>query len=86
MKESIRNKKTRYGVHEGHAITDENMPEEQIESSNSAISASVHSEDVHRLTIGDREVILVGTAHVSQESVDLVRRVIAEEQPDCVCV
>ena len=73
-------------MHEGHAITDENMPEEQIESSNSAISASVHSEDVHRLTIGDREVILVGTAHVSQESVDLVRRVIAEEQPDCVCV
>ena len=73
-------------MHEGHAITDENMPEEQTESSNSAISEAVHSEDVHRLTIDDREVILVGTAHVSQESVDLVRRVIAEEQPDCVCV
>lgn len=71
---------------EGHAITDENMTEEQIENSSSAIGEAVYPEDVHRLTIDDREVILVGTAHVSQESVDLVRRVIAEEQPDCVCV
>ena len=50
------------------------------------MSDTVHSEDVHRLTIDDREVILVGTAHVSQESVDLVRKVITDEQPDCVCV
>ena len=52
----------------------------------SGMSDTVHSEDVHRLTINDREVILVGTAHVSQESVDLVRKVITDEQPDCVCV
>jgi len=52
----------------------------------SGMSDTVHSEDVHRLTIDDREVILVGTAHVSQESVDLVRKVITDEQPDCVCV
>ena len=52
----------------------------------SGMSNTVHSEDVHRLTIDDREVILVGTAHVSQESVDLVRKVITDEQPDCVCV
>ncbi len=31
-------------------------------------------------------MILVGTAHVSQESVDLVYRVIEHERPDCVCV
>jgi len=29
---------------------------------------------------------LVGTAHISRESVDLVREVINAEQPDCVCV
>jgi pheromone shutdown-related protein TraB len=33
-----------------------------------------------------REFILVGTAHISRESVDLVRRVIEREEPDCVCI
>lgn len=33
-----------------------------------------------------REFILVGTAHVSQESADLVRKVITQAKPDCVCV
>ncbi len=33
-----------------------------------------------------REFIVVGTAHVSQESADLVREVIEKERPDCVCV
>jgi pheromone shutdown-related protein TraB len=39
-----------------------------------------------RLTVGGRELILVGTAHVSRESVEEVRRAIAEEKPDRVCV
>lgn len=42
--------------------------------------------DVHVLAIGGREVILVGTAHISRESADLVREVIEKERPDCVCV
>jgi pheromone shutdown-related protein TraB len=42
--------------------------------------------DVHVLESGGREFILVGTAHVSRESVDLVREVIAKERPDCVCI
>lgn len=42
--------------------------------------------EVRRLELGDRELILVGTAHVSRSSVDLVRRVIENEKPDCVCV
>jgi len=42
--------------------------------------------NVHRLAIDGREIILVGTAHVSRESADLVDRVIAEERPDTVCV
>lgn len=41
---------------------------------------------VRRLTVGDREFILVGTAHVSHSSVELVREVIEREEPDCVCV
>jgi pheromone shutdown-related protein TraB len=42
--------------------------------------------DVHIVQLGDREIILVGTAHVSQKSVDLVQQTISNEQPDCVCV
>ncbi len=42
--------------------------------------------DVTVLTAGDKTIILVGTAHVSQESVELVKLVIEQEQPDNVCV
>jgi pheromone shutdown-related protein TraB len=41
---------------------------------------------IHRLSFEDKEVILVGTAHVSMESALLVERVIDEERPDTVCV
>jgi pheromone shutdown-related protein TraB len=41
---------------------------------------------VHIVTSQGREFILVGTAHVSRESVELVRQVISSEKPDCVCV
>lgn len=44
------------------------------------------SDTVTRLTLGDREFILVGTAHVSRESVDEVERIITEERPERVCV
>ena len=42
--------------------------------------------DVHELEVDGRHFILVGTAHISRESVDLVREVIDKERPDCVCV
>jgi pheromone shutdown-related protein TraB len=45
-----------------------------------------YSEDVHRVEFGGREFILVGTAHVSRESAELVREVIQREKPDHVCV
>jgi len=51
-----------------------------------ADSAPNYPPDVHDLKMGDREIFLIGTAHISKESVELVRRVIAAEQPDCVCV
>jgi pheromone shutdown-related protein TraB len=44
------------------------------------------NENITRLALGDREFILVGTAHVSRESVDEVERIIMEEKPDRVCV
>ena len=57
-----------------------NYKEEQGNDNN------VYPEKVERLYIDEREIILVGTAHVSKESVELVKRVIASEMPDCVCV
>ncbi|HCC55100.1 MAG TPA: TraB family protein [Desulfobulbaceae bacterium] len=51
-----------------------------------AVSAPHYPPDVHCLKLGDREIFLIGTAHISRESVDLVRQVIAGERPDCVCV
>ncbi|WP_306303925.1 TraB/GumN family protein [Desulfosarcina cetonica] len=46
----------------------------------------LNNEMIHRLDFGDKHVILVGTAHVSRESVRLVESVIAETRPDTVCV
>ena len=40
----------------------------------------------HRLDFDEREFILVGTAHVSKKSAQLVKTVIEEENPDTVCV
>jgi pheromone shutdown-related protein TraB len=45
-----------------------------------------YPNDVEFLRVGDREIILVGTAHISAESVQLVHQVIAEQRPDCVCI
>jgi pheromone shutdown-related protein TraB len=42
--------------------------------------------DIHRLDVGDREIILIGTAHISRHSVRLVEELIEAEQPDTVCV
>lgn len=44
------------------------------------------SENVHRLISGSKEIILIGTAHVSPKSVTEVKEVIETERPDTVCV
>jgi pheromone shutdown-related protein TraB len=46
----------------------------------------IESSDRHQLTAGDKDIILIGTAHVSEESADLVGAVIEDERPDTVCV
>ncbi len=60
------------------------------ESVNEAIKekepSSTDSNNVTRVSISGKEIILVGTAHISRESVELVKRVIQEERPDVVCV
>ena len=45
-----------------------------------------NNRNIDRLTFEDREITLIGTAHMSRESTDLVGRVIREERPDTVCV
>jgi pheromone shutdown-related protein TraB len=37
-------------------------------------------------TLGERKFILIGTAHISQKSIDEVSRVIREEKPGLVCI
>jgi len=48
--------------------------------------AGDHGPDVHYIEIADKQILLIGTAHISQESVNLVKQVIAEEKPDRVCI
>jgi len=57
-----------------------------IESAHRAPAPGEYPADVVRLTVDGREIILVGTAHISRESADLVRQVIEAERPDCVCI
>ncbi len=45
-----------------------------------------YPSDVHQINHEDKTVLLIGTAHISQESIDLVEQVISQESPDCVCI
>jgi pheromone shutdown-related protein TraB len=45
-----------------------------------------YSEDVQIVNKDGREFIIVGTAHISRQSADLVREVITNEKPDRVCI
>ncbi len=46
----------------------------------------LESPDVYRVRLGNREIILIATAHVSRESAVLVQQAIKAAQPDSVCV
>ena len=56
------------------------MTEETIKKENNL------SEDVQIINKDGREYIIIGTAHISRQSADLVRQVIENEKPDVVCV
>ncbi len=47
---------------------------------------SKYSEDVRIINKNGREFIIVGTAHISRQSADLVKEVISNEKPDTVCI
>jgi pheromone shutdown-related protein TraB len=66
----------------------EASPEEVLPKASESHSepGECDSQDVHRVEVGSRTIFLVGTAHVSQRSVDLVREVIERERPDVVCI
>jgi len=67
------------------------MAEQSQVEGHEEISTSIQADvresgDVHRVKVGARTIFLVGTAHVSQRSVDLVREIIERERPDTVCI
>ncbi|MCA9954059.1 MAG: TraB/GumN family protein, partial [Anaerolineales bacterium] len=57
-----------------------------MENNDPTIIERNYPSDVEIFTVNGREFILIGTAHISQESTDLVRSVIEQEHPDVVCV
>lgn len=66
-------------------MTDEQLTEVEAELPPEA-APFAYSSDVDIVAVNGRTFIIVGTAHISQESTDLVRQVIEREQPDVVCV
>ena len=46
----------------------------------------MESTNITRLQVNGKEIILIGTAHVSKNSVEEVRETIKNEQPDSVCI
>ncbi|MCG8567709.1 MAG: TraB/GumN family protein [Desulfobacterales bacterium] len=49
-------------------------------------SSTGRNASVHEISYGDKTILLIGTAHVSRHSAELVEETILEEKPDTVCV
>ena len=45
-----------------------------------------YPDDVAVIPLADKTILLVGTAHISRQSADLVEQVISDEKPDTVCI
>jgi len=48
--------------------------------------SSLETSNITRLQVNGKEIVLIGTAHVSKNSVAEVRETIKNEQPDSVCI
>lgn len=48
--------------------------------------AQQYGDDVRIVQVQDKTIALVGTAHLSRQSIDLVERIISQERPDTVCI
>lgn len=46
----------------------------------------MESSNITRLQVNGKEIVLIGTAHVSKNSVEEVRETIKSEKPDSVCI
>ena len=53
---------------------------------NAELAEPEYSKDVIRIIKDNREYVIVGTAHISKQSAELVKLVIENELPDTVCV
>jgi pheromone shutdown protein TraB len=53
---------------------------------NNNSSTQEYPSDVHHVQVNNKEYFIIGTAHISQYSADLVKEVIGKEKPDVVCV
>ena len=62
------------------------LPTKETALSDPISQPDPYPSDVQIVESCGRTFLLVGTAHISQESAELVRQVISREQPDCVCV
>ena len=47
---------------------------------------TTENSDIHKLSYQGKEILLIGTAHVSRHSAQLVEDTILEQNPDTVCV
>lgn len=65
-------------------IADKSTPEE--ESTLEEVPVHIENSMVNRIICNGKKITLIGTAHVSRESAELVRDIIHEEKPDTVCV
>ena len=63
-----------------------NLEKMEQQQNASEYSETVVESNVDRLVYDGREIVLVGTAHISHSSVELAERVIRNERPDTVCV
>jgi pheromone shutdown-related protein TraB len=57
-----------------------------LDAADAIIDSAADSDTITRITLGERTYILVGTAHVSKDSIADVSRVITGESPDRVCI
>jgi len=62
------------------------LPFSDITKEKSLMQTANDHNMVHHLDYEDKEITLVGTAHVSRESADLVVSVIEEAKPETVCI
>ena len=53
---------------------------------NREVTEQKYSTDVNLIEFDGRQIYLIGTAHISRQSADLVNTVIKEELPDTVCI